>query len=76
MTQLIYKYEGSLGSRLHKSEENVFVAYAQWPDKETFDHAGGNLPMEAEKSRLEMRNACVDTNVEYKLDMVVDMLKH
>lgn len=30
---------GGLGSRLHKSEDGTFIAYAQWKDKETWENA-------------------------------------
>lgn len=30
---------GGLGSRLHKAGEGVYVAYAQWPDEETWRKA-------------------------------------
>jgi len=36
-TKYIYHNFGGLGSRLHKSENSKFIAYAQWPDKETYD---------------------------------------
>ena len=29
LTALIYKYEGSLGSRLHKQKPQNYIAYAQ-----------------------------------------------
>ena len=44
LTKLIYEFEGSYGSRLHKANDNLFIAYAQWPDKETYIHSGNNLP--------------------------------
>jgi len=33
---------GALGSRLHKGADGAFYAYAQWPDKKTYD-ASGNV---------------------------------
>ena len=38
LTELIYKYENSLGSRLHKKDDQTYIAYAQWPDKYTMEN--------------------------------------
>jgi quinol monooxygenase YgiN len=38
-TEEIYQHCGSLGSRLHRAEDGVWVAYAQWPDRRTYDAA-------------------------------------
>jgi len=37
MTKLFRDFAGSLGSRLHKGEGNLYIAYAQWPDKRTWE---------------------------------------
>lgn len=39
LTRAIYQGRGSLGSRLHRceGEERLFLAYAQWPDRATYD---------------------------------------
>ncbi|WP_282030241.1 antibiotic biosynthesis monooxygenase family protein [Winogradskyella eximia] len=75
LTKLIYKYEGSLGSRLHKKDTLNFLAYAQWPDKNTFDNAGGNLPEEANHYRNTMKATCEKFEVLEKLEVVKDLLK-
>ena len=49
LTHLIYDYAGSLGSRLHKEDECNYIAYAQWPNKETWEKSSNKLP---EKSVL------------------------
>ncbi len=55
-TPLIIERCGGLGSRLHKAEDGTWLAYAQWPDKATWersysvpdwDAAGGILLREA-----------------------------
>jgi heme-degrading monooxygenase HmoA len=76
LTQLIYKYEGSLGSRLHKSEDSIYVAYAQWPNKETFNKADSNLPDEANEVRKKMRESCIEIQTLYNMDVVEDLLKN
>ncbi|WP_299098097.1 antibiotic biosynthesis monooxygenase [uncultured Winogradskyella sp.] len=75
LTKLIYKHEGSLGSRLHKKDNLNFFAYAQWPNKSTFDNAGGNLPEEANHFRKKMKASCETFEVLEKFEMVEDLLK-
>jgi heme-degrading monooxygenase HmoA len=38
-TAEIYRKCGSLGSRLHRAEDGTWVAYAQWPDKRSWEAA-------------------------------------
>ena len=75
LTSLIYKHEGSLGSRLHKKDDLNYIAYAQWPDQSAFDNAGGNLPEEANHYRDTMKSACVKFEVLEKLEVIKDLLK-
>ncbi len=37
VTEILYIKHGSLGSRLHKTYDGFFLAYAQWPDLETWE---------------------------------------
>ena len=74
-TNLIYKHEGSLGSRLHKKDQLNFIAYAQWPSKDKFDNSGGNLPEEADNFRDLMRASCETIEVLHELEVVEDLLK-
>ncbi|HSY29413.1 MAG TPA: hypothetical protein VK832_18025 [Burkholderiaceae bacterium] len=37
-TQVLLEH-GSFGSRLHKGPDNIWYAYAQWPDAETRERA-------------------------------------
>ena len=76
LTNLIYKFEGSYGSRLHQVNENLFIAYAQWPDKKTFDQSGNKLPESANDLRKKMRECCSEIKQEFELKtIVVDLLK-
>tara|TARA_R110002049_G_scaffold159908_3_gene324948 strand:- start:671 stop:988 length:318 start_codon:yes stop_codon:yes gene_type:complete len=76
LTSLIYKHEGSLGSRLHKKDVLNYIAYAQWPDKKTFDKSGKNLPEEANVYRNKMRSSCEKVEVLEKLEVVEDLTKN
>jgi len=74
LTNLIFKHEGSLGSRLHKRSPLEYVAYAQWPTKDIFESSGGNLPEKANKYRDLMRVSCNDIEVTHKFEVVKDLL--
>ena len=75
LTELIFKHEGSLGSRLPKTDDNTYIAYAQWPDALTYENAGSNLPESANAIRQKMRNACESIKTLYELDVVEDLLR-
>jgi heme-degrading monooxygenase HmoA len=75
MTELIYAYEHSLGSRLHKKDSSTFIAYAQWPDSYTFENAGKNLPEKADQVRQKMRDTCINIEKLMELDVVEDLLR-
>ncbi len=74
LTQLIYKFEGSYGSRLHKTEKQLFIAYAQWPDKETWEQSGAKLPAKANELRKQMRESCSLIKTEFAMQVVQDLL--
>ena len=76
MTTLIMNYEGGLGSRLHKQSESHYIAYAQWPDKETWKNAGDNLPEKAHAVRDSLRISCINMETLYELDVLEDLLIH
>lgn len=76
MTELIYKHENGLGSRLHKEADGHYIAYAQWPDAETYDKSGGHIPRElAEPVRAMMREACWEIKTLFRMEMVDDRLR-
>lgn len=50
LTRGIREQRGGLGSRLHRDEDGTFVAYAQWPDRATWQHAQGLPSVDAEAS--------------------------
>ena len=76
LTELIYKHEGSLGSRLHKNNNDDFIAYAQWPSELIFEASGDNLPDVANDFREIMREACDEIEVLHKMIVVEDLLKN
>ncbi len=74
LTQLIYKHEGSLGSRLHQKSDNEYIAYAQWPLKATWKNSGNNLPEQANNFRKLMKESCTKIQTEMELPVTVDLL--
>ena len=74
LTNLIYKFEGSLGSRLHKKEPLEYMAYAQWPSKNKFERSGGNLPEKANEYRDLMRSSCSKIEIISKAEVIEDLL--
>ena len=75
LTKLIYQFEGSLGSRLHQVDEVTYLAYAQWPNKNTWENSGNQLPREASIHRNAMRDSCSSIETLHKMEMVNDLLK-
>lgn len=74
LTELIFEYEGSLGSRLHSVHNDLYVAYAQWPNKSTWENSGSKLPKAADLFRDKMKNSCEQIETEYEMDVVCDLL--
>ena len=74
LTNIIKKDAGGLGSRLHKKSEIEYIAYAQWPNKETFDKAGSKLAEKAIEIRDKMRVSGVKVKMLDQLEVVEDLL--
>jgi hypothetical protein len=74
LTKLIYEYEGSYGSRLHKVDNILFIRYAQWPDIDVWKHSGDKLPETASKLSKQMRESCSEIKTEYEMNVVQDLL--
>ena len=74
LTALIYENEGSLGSRLHRKDDNQYIAYAQWPNRERWQNSGARLPKESEVIRSAMRGSCEKIETLFELDVVNDLL--
>lgn len=44
VTREILKHEGGLGSRLHRTADGTWVAYAQWPNQQMWEQAEVTTP--------------------------------
>ncbi len=78
LTILIRDHLGAWGSRIHKSDEdNIYIAYAQWPSRDFWEKdSNGLMPEEADSHRQTMRASCEEIKTVYRLEMVSDLLIH
>lgn len=75
ITEFFKTEAGALGSRLHKGEDGAFYAYAQWPDKKTFEAAGSVLPTEDfVRLRMAWAELCEPSEVLWAGEVSKDLL--
>ena len=75
VTNAFKKHCDALGSRSHKSENGEYIAYAQWPSKESWDKA--ELPHDIINSDYaKMKSCSLSTEVLFELTPVSDLLTH
>ena len=75
LTKLIAKHQGGLGSRLHKNDTLNYIAYAQWPDRETWESEWKAMPEHSKEISRKMKEACEERETLFELDVVSDLLK-
>jgi quinol monooxygenase YgiN len=77
LTAEILSRQGSLGSRLHRSDDGLFVAYAQWPSREVWERSKevGFTP-KAQEWRRTMQERAVRILPDTHMSMVDDHLIH
>lgn len=73
-TEEIYRQCGSLGSRLHRAEDGVWVAYAQWPDRRTYD-AAQSIPVIDVEARTMFRESVEESYPDIYMNIVDDLLQ-
>lgn len=74
LTEYIHREFGGLGSRLHKTFNGEYIAYAQWPDSNSrnADHPWTQEGREIQESML---STLVNSRVIYELEVIKDLLK-
>lgn len=72
-TAEIYRNCGSLGSRLHRADDGTWVAYAQWPDRQTWEAARGVAVTDTEAPLL-MKESIEVSYPETLLEVAEDLL--
>jgi hypothetical protein len=75
MTVLILKYVDSLGSRLHRQDDFNYIAYAQWPDKSTWENSDKKLLEISKDIRKTMNKSCEKIETLFELEVVEDLLE-
>ena len=75
LTHLIYDYSASLGSRLHKKDNCNYIAYAQWPNKETWENSSNKLPKKSKEISKLMIESCNSIETLYELELIEDLLE-
>lgn len=74
LTEAIRETRGGMGSRLHKSDNGWWVAYAQWPDRQTWESAQTAYESpDTEASNL-MTEAIEDRVPPILLEPIIDLL--
>ncbi|HEV2801191.1 MAG TPA: antibiotic biosynthesis monooxygenase [Pyrinomonadaceae bacterium] len=73
LTLEIYRERGSLGSRLHRAEDGTWVAYAQWPDRQTWQ-AGRSVPTIDAEAVVLMKESIETSYPEMLLEVAEDLL--
>lgn len=73
LTHAIREKRGGLGSRLHRDDQGWFVAYAQWPDRETWERSQAKESADPGASAI-LREAVVEADPPMGLDPVRDLL--
>lgn len=73
-TEEIHRRCGSLGSRLHRAEDGTWIAYAQWPDRRTWEAASKITPADAEAVGM-MRESVETSFPNTYMSVAEDLLK-
>lgn len=58
-TERIAAEFGGWGSRLHRAADNIYIAYAQWPDEETWKRASETRMRHTDDEAREMYRAAI-----------------
>lgn len=73
LTRAIRDGRGGLGSRLHRTEDGLWLAYAQWPDRAAWEAAGERETADPEAA-ARMRTAIAERFEPLPLEAVADLL--
>ena len=77
-TERIAAEFGGWGSRLHRTDDGAFIAYAQWPDKATWKTAmESRMRHSDDEARKKYRDAIVPGSFEtlFAMPVVSDLLE-
>ena len=78
-TERIAAEFGGWGSRLHRTDDGAFIAYAQWPDKTTWEKAmESRMRHSDDEARRKYRDAIAPGSFEtlFAMPVISDLLQH
>ena len=75
LTDAFYRHCGSLGSSLHRSEDNRYMAMAQWPSRSAWEESNAKLPGWADAIKNRMQSCCQSIETVFAGDRVSDLFK-
>lgn len=73
LTEEIREQRGGLGSRLHLGEDGWWYAYAQWPDRATWERSGDMQAQDTDAVQL-MADAIAERKPPILLEPKIDLL--
>lgn len=73
VSRLLLEQRGSLGSRLHHGDDDVWYSYAQWPSARVRE-ASASLPHVSPEARAAMRACIAEELPDIVLDSVSDFM--
>ena len=73
-TPIIAERCGGLGSRLHRAEDGSWLAYAQWPDRATWERSYSVPDWRTEAEHRQWAEAVAETFPRILLEPVADLL--
>ena len=73
MTEAIREHRGGLGSRLHVDDDGWWIAYAQWPDRESWACACEQPDADADAARM-MTDSIDERLPPILMDAKIDLL--
>ncbi|MFC4220061.1 antibiotic biosynthesis monooxygenase family protein [Flagellimonas marina] len=76
LTKAYLDHAGSYGSRLHKCHNRNYIAYAQWPSKESHAIARRKLTNKSRSLLDELRSTCSNVKILCQLEVLKDYLVH
>jgi quinol monooxygenase YgiN len=74
-TELIRSSYGSLGSRLHRTNDGIFIGYAAWPDVETFERSNNLHNAQVDTALARMRAVLIESKRLHIMSAEADLLR-
>jgi len=73
MTEEVHKNRNGLGSRLHLADDGWWIAYAQWPNRETWERSRKTATLDADAEQM-MTESVEETMPPILMEPQIDFL--